>query len=211
MKSLFSLVLTTLIIAINLQAQIYLDSTFSIQINPSLPPLVATFTVTTDYKFGSHVIYHIIFRNISDSSLFQEVVDTSDIFDESELNFLDINFDKYLDFNLVTSVGSQGSHGYHYWTYNKNIRRFEKNQDFEEVCGEIKLDPSKQLIHTTNYWGSTCCNETYRIQNGKPLEIECETLEQVLDRNGHPIWHTTIEKLINGKMKVDKQYDNPDQ
>ncbi len=192
----------------DLQAQYYVDSTFTVKINPRLSIFLVNFTMTnTDSQNNSRLIYHIKFTNIADNKLVQEVTDTSRIDSFGGLTFLDINFDKYLDFSLVTNIGPHGGYSFHYWLYNKGNNQFVRNKDFEELGGEIEIDSTKQTIDATSYWDGGCfAKSTYEIKNEKPIEIECETRMDRLDAKGNTVWYTTIEKLINGKMKIVNEY-----
>jgi len=101
----------------------------------------------------------------------------ADIYGEDipEFNALDVNFDGYMDFSLVTDRGKRGNVSYEYWIFDPKMVVFEEAEGFD---GINDVDPVHHLLFSDYGLGNIDrVEKTYRLKDGKPELIETVEVE----------------------------------
>ncbi len=123
----------------------------------------------------------------------------------SDISVVDINFDGYTDIKIKSYVTVHGSSGFNYFLYTPDSNKFIFNQDFSDLDGDLTLSNELKEIYTSDYsWqDETWTKWTYKVLNNKPILFTIKT-EHVYTEDNKQKFHTVIERLINGEMKVIK-------
>lgn len=121
----------------------------------------------------------------------------------NDISFVDINFDGYTDIKIKSLVTVHGSSAFNYFLYNPNSNEFIYNPDFSELDGNLSLNNELKEIYISDYtWQDESWTKwTYKVINNKPILNEIRT-ENVYSEDNKQKFHTIIEQLINGEMKV---------
>jgi hypothetical protein len=116
----------------------------------------------------------------------------------------DMNFDGYPDIRIATSLGMHGDLGYSYYLFNPKTKLFNYNDEFSELCGDIKFDKlSKTIIEEGNVWsgGPHSWNNKYKLKENKLIQIE--TYDEQEWQNGDSSYFKIFKsKLVNGHTVV---------
>ncbi len=191
----------------NIDDIIIYDSTYAFNIHGALPSLVGRFHIYGTKKDDEKIsIYNIKLLNMGDSSLFQEIIDTSDTFNFWEkIQIADFNFDGFKDISLVMSRDAIGQAQFDYWIFNPQKNQYELNNEFSGLLAcEVDLDSTKKTISSTcrGGCGGMCfTSSVYRIEGNDLVLIEETNAEQEVTDDKWRIKVTT-QKLIDGKMKI---------
>jgi len=113
---------------------------------------------------------------------------------------IDMNFDGYKDFRVVSWVGSTWNRGYHVWLYNPKSGRFCYDVDLSNLSSPIVFDARTQTVSTFSKGGSAAAIHSrydYKFIAGKLTRVKRyeQTFDKKFDRYVYTIW-----KRINGKM-----------
>ena len=112
----------------------------------------------------------------------------------------DMNFDGYNDIRLLQFLPAAPNLPYYCWTYNPKQKKFERQKALEEITSP-DFDAKQKRIFS--FWRDGCCDHgisTYKYIGGRPVLIE---QGEVKEEGGKVI--TTLEKRINGKLKLVKK------
>jgi hypothetical protein len=194
------------------------DTTLTFTLNKNIDPLVVHFEITdsndiTIYETKIYGNNKVLIQSINDTINFmgkehRMMVDqysdepTSHNFN-NDISFIDINFDGYTDIKIKSLVTVHGSSAFNYFLYNQDSNNFIYNQYFSELDGDLSLNNELKEIYTSDYtWqDETWTKWTYKVLNNKPILYTIKT-EHVYTEDNKQKFHTVIEQLINGEMKV---------
>lgn len=205
------LLFISLLLPIELLAQkdyaLIYDSSYIFNIHSNLSPVIGKFTIlkTKDENKRTN-IYKISIFNFKDSSLSQEIVDTSDYSNFwPDIIFNDFNFDGYKDISLVTFRDVKAQALYDYWIYNPQTHLYELSDEFSGLLScEVVLDSTSRTIISTcrDGCGGLCFTiSVYKIDENHLVLIEETNAEQEITNDKWRIKVTT-QKLIDGEMKI---------
>jgi hypothetical protein len=158
-------------------------------------------------------LYELKFFNLSNNSLFTQVIDTVyDFYSWPDFEFGDFNFDGSLDLWTVIDRDAKAQPSYHFWIFNPATNTFEINQEFSDslVCN-LDINSRDSTISTGCQGGCAgMCGSgsTYKIVNNHLLLIETSGTEQV-EVNDEWKLRSFTNKLINGKWVKVEYFDNP--
>ncbi len=94
---------------------------------------------------------------------------TTGVEDEKHIGFglVDINFDGYRDFRVVSGRGHPANEWYNYWVFEPKSGRFREAPAFDEITG---IDPERQVLRSHSNGGNIQhTTDYYRLRGGKPL------------------------------------------
>jgi hypothetical protein len=158
-------------------------ATFSHRINKKLP--IFKFKIVGKPKDGDFLAKYIEITNPSNKKL--QRLDAKDRFDvygdgwtDSDLNFadlvqfIDLNFDSYLDLRLLMSTGATGNNEYASYIYGPSSGRFKYHHEISGLSG-VKVDTRKKHIITYDRMGH--CDELmeyYKVVKDKLFLVKVE-------------------------------------
>jgi hypothetical protein len=193
---------------------IVVDTSYSIQINPSLP-IYEVHLLGRDSKDKEGYIHHCYEITISNKNNESEVgvligfpSSSFDFQSEEEypgLSFIDANFDGYLDIKMYDGVSANGQNtAYNFYIFNPKTLKYIYDKPFSEKYGcNSYIDTSAKEIHTSGIIGcaGNCyVNEVYRSINGQMVLVSRESVDQ--DPNNPSQLIYSKEELINGVLKI---------
>jgi hypothetical protein len=186
------------------------DTTIHISLNNKLPLLNARIQLRLDTTSDQHLlIYKLDFTKQAQDSVFQSVIDTSQTTMVTDVEFNDYNFDGFLDFMLITEIDGAGNPSRHFWIYDSNLNKFVfDNALSEQFVGEMVYNFSSKTIETGYRIGMGGGSDVFKFIDGKLTLVERSREEEVV-LNDTVKTKTTVEKLIDGQMKVvEETYEN---
>lgn len=183
-----------------------IDTTFKM-IHPALSLFQFNLHVTTDNLF---INYDSLVITSESNSQMQKIF-FNDVFeDEPEvwaskgyykgLNFIDLNFDGYLDLDLFISSGANGNYNSLYWLFNPENNLFVFSKELSNLV-TVSVDSSQKLIFSDIKAGAAYeyISETYRYINHKLTLIYKESF---LPASGKKYHEKKVYKRIDGKLKL---------
>ncbi len=181
------------------------DSTFTIQINPSLPSMkVQIEIVSLGGEDPSETLYKADFKNKISGKIIQKIRDTTEYCGFADYEFVDMNFDNYLDLRFAKYIDMSANITYHYWLFDKQKKKYLYNKEFSELLvGELSIDSLNKVIISTGRIGCAgkcVSSQTYSIVNEKLLLVE-KTVDEEEDINGELQIVSKHFRRINGEMK----------
>ena len=133
-----------------------------------------------------------------------------DEFDFSNIvEFVDMNFDGYLDLRLLYSTGATGNNWYATYLFNPNTGKFVYHKELSELCG-ITIDKKSKQIITYNRGGSCAeYREYYKWVRNKLVLLKAKWTEMDRNRdeevNGFGCFmYTGIPRHANVKIDPDR-------
>jgi hypothetical protein len=186
------------------------DTTIHISFNKKLPSLNARIQLHLDTTSEQHLlIYKLDFIKQAQDSMFQSVIDTSQTTMATDVEFNDYNFDGFLDFMLITEIDGAGNPSRHFWIYDSTLNKFVFDKALsEQFVGEMVYNFSSKTIETGYRIGMGGGSDVFKFIDGKLILVE-RSLEEEVVLNDTIKTKTTIEKLIDGQMKVvEETYEN---
>jgi hypothetical protein len=138
---------------------------------------------------------------------------------EPAFDFLDLNFDDYLDLRFYSSPGSRNDY-YDYWLFNPKTKKYIYNSKLSNIAN-LEVDTVKKQLNSLRYSGSNeYDSEAYKYINNVPVVVEKENVyavyEKSVNENIPNYFIKEIYKRKNGKlvliskkrMSNDESYDN---
>jgi hypothetical protein len=179
------------------------DTTFLINLNTELPRIKTKVHLKLDTTAErTLLIYTFSFTNLADDSLLQTIIDTSNTDMTTEVIFNDFNFDGSLDFETIVDVDGVGNSARHFWVFDNALKRFIFNTPLsEEIVGEMTYDFRTKTIGMGARTGMTGESKEFQYINGLLTLVERQSDERVTINDSEKT-KTTVEKLIDGKLKV---------
>ncbi|OQY75899.1 MAG: hypothetical protein B6D44_00615 [Ignavibacteriales bacterium UTCHB2] len=183
------------------------DSSYIFNIHPNLPSLIGKFSIFEAKEDNDPTnIYRISLYDLKDSSLSQEIIDTSDYFNfNADIIFSDFNFDSFKDISLVVFRDTRGQALYDYWIFNPQTNLYELNYEFSGLLDcYVTLDSLTKTIisECRGGCGGLCFhNSIYKVEKNKLLLIEENFTEQEIFDDRSRIKVIT-KKMIGGKMQI---------
>uniref|UniRef100_A0A832LK28 Uncharacterized protein n=1 Tax=Ignavibacterium album TaxID=591197 RepID=A0A832LK28_9BACT len=187
--------------------EIIYDSSYIFNIHPNLPSMIGRFCIFEAKEDNDPTnIYRISLYYLKDSSLFQEIIDTSDYFNFNEdIIFSDFNFDGFQDISLVVFRDMRGQALYDYWIFNPIKNLYELNYEYSGLLDcYVTLDSLTKTIisECRGGCGGLCFhNSIYRVEQNQLILIEEIFTEQEIINDRSRIKIIT-RKLINGEMEI---------
>ncbi len=119
------------------------------------------------------------------------------------LEFLDFNFDGYLDFRIFTNPGSR-NYFYDYWSFNPKTKKYIYNPKLSNIGG-LEVDTLKRQLHSYYDSGNDEYNsESYNLYQQTPILLEKEKLYGVYVNDGKKIERKYLikenYKRIDGRL-----------
>jgi hypothetical protein len=121
------------------------------------------------------------------------------IADNDFVQFLDMNFDGYMDFRLLHIEGAHGDFGYNYWLFDSLSSTFRLDSALSYYCCYPSLDRKHKIIATMGMGGW----DKLQFKGSQLLLIEYIKRELV-EINGQMKYRYTRFQLIDGQMKATK-------
>lgn len=115
------------------------------------------------------------------------------------LNFIDLNFDGYLDLDLFISSGANGNYNSLYWLFKPDKNLFVFSKELSDLI-TVSVDSSEKLIYSDIKPGGAYeyISETYKYINHKLTLIYKESF---LPASGKKYHEEKIYKRIDGELK----------
>jgi len=133
--------------------------------------------------------------------------------------FLDLNFDDFLDLKFFSSPGSRNYY-YDYWLFNPKTKKYIYNSKLSNIAN-LEVDTVKNQLYSYYYTGFNEYEyEVYKLNNNKPIILVKEIVYRDWDENFDKIspedYTKEIYKRKNGKlvliskkrMSNEESYDN---
>jgi hypothetical protein len=125
--------------------------------------------------------------------------------DEKAVEFVDVNFDGYLDLKVLDNQGNTTNVSYKLWIFNPQRKVFEYDEQISELLGcNPSIDPSSKTFTTGGVLGCVgmCYSwNTYKFIDGKPVLIERESQDYQEDvKTKQSYFVRTLEMLVDGKL-----------
>jgi hypothetical protein len=190
------------------------DSTYQVSINSNIPPFIGNFKLIELQSENMHsTIYNLQFVDSKNNTLYSEIIDTVEDFAYfPDFEFIDANFDGYLDLLTVIDRDAKAQPTYKFWLFDTQNYSFEFNQNFTDslICN-IEFMAGDSTISSgcqAGCMGQCGSQSTYKVMDNTLTLIKYTISEQV-DVDGIEKIRTSTYKLINGNMKlVDEYYDD---
>jgi hypothetical protein len=115
------------------------------------------------------------------------------------VQFLDMNFDGYMDFRLLHNEDVHGAFSYNYWLFDPLSSTFRPDSALSYYCCYPSLDPKHKIIATMGMGGW----DKLQFKGSELLLIE-HTEREMVDINGRVKYRYTTFQLIDGRMKTTK-------
>ena len=138
---------------------------------------------------------------------------------EPAFDFLDLNFDDYLDLRFYSSPGSRNDY-YDYWLFNPKTKKYIYNSKLSNIAN-LEVDTVKKQLNSLRYSGSNEYDfEAFKYINNVPVVVEKENVyavyEKSVNENIPKYFIKEIYKRKNGKlvliskkrMSNEESYDN---
>jgi len=185
------------------------DTTVDVKVGSQTPEFTIRLRVSADSTdYERILVYDIRVARAGDSTIMQIVRDTSRTEMATGLELVDINFDGFLDLQIVSNLDGAANCSYHFWTFDSASGRFLFNTEFSETLGgEMVVSPSNKQISLGYRVGMGGGSYTYQVIGGHLKLIE-QTSEEEVVVNDTIKTKTTILKLVGDSMKVvSEEYD----
>lgn len=122
---------------------------------------------------------------------------------EPAFDFLDLNFDDYLDLRFYSSPGSRNDY-YDYWLFNPKTKKYIYNSKLSNIAN-LEVDTLKNQLYSYYYTGFNEYEyEVYKLINNKPMLMEKEIVYSVyyenLDKISPEDYTKEIYKRKNGRL-----------
>jgi hypothetical protein len=199
------------------------DTVQIVSIGPTVSPLTVHIRMVGNGYAFAHYLSIVVLKCVPNSSVYDTVQVISEgeetgynayfVGPEEVVEFKDINFDGYTDLMYVSNVGNQGvNQVYSIWLFNKDLQRFELNEEFSETVGcNPVIDSESQSITSgglNGCFGNCYSTEVYEVQNNHLILVD--ELAQELDpegrlKDGEPLFIFIHKKRIHGTMVTVKR------
>lgn len=123
----------------------------------------------------NYLITKIEINNLNDNSLFQTIIDTSEmIFGAGGVDFVDVNLDGYLDLDL--NLGYSNLMPIHsFWLYCPKTKQFFQSPEYSQLNDyDIDIDKKEIESYSQSTGGRGGSSEKYKIKNGNLVLLETE-------------------------------------
>ncbi len=154
-----------------------------------------------EYPFSTVYKAKLIIK--STNKLIQDISDTSNQCIVADYEFLDVNFDGYLDIRFVDNIDMAANTSYHYWIFDKQMKKYVFNKSFSEVLiNELNIDSINHTIQSTCRIGCAGRCESvyvYRVESEKLILVE-QSIDSEEYVNDELQIITKHYKLVNGEM-----------
>jgi cell division protein YceG involved in septum cleavage len=100
------------------------------------------------------------------------------------VQFVDLNFDGYLDFRLLFSAGATGNNYYDSYIYDQASGKFKFDSEISELCGVTVDNDNKQIV---TYGRVSYCDETmeyYNVIEDKLVLVKVENSREKKMKDG---------------------------
>jgi hypothetical protein len=191
--------------------EIKIDTVYEERVHPTYP--IYQFHLVAYYSD----CYKLYILNLKANQQIQIIEDQTqtDFFEDNKyefkkaIEFIDINFDGYLDIK-VFEAENQFNISYRLWIFDPNLNKFIFDEPLTRlVGGNLNIDVDSKTIKTGGTGGCVgMCYEwdTYQFNSKKLILIEREKQERFdTPDNGSYTFVRTLEKLIDGKLKIVKK------
>lgn len=188
----------------NLEYKVYTSKKV---INLSLPQYEFKLYTSNDTSFiyydslviqddKNRIIQTIYFKDIYDE---EDELWTSKIFFQG-LDFIDLNFDGYLDLDLFISAGATGNYNSLYWLFEPDSNLFIYNDQLSNLVS-LSVDSSQKLIYSYIKPGDAYEyeSETYKYINGTLTLIRKESFLRAIGKKYH---EKKIYERKQGKLRL---------
>jgi len=194
------------------RGKIIFDSLYVVSVNKSLPRYYIRLVEREDTAEAYRSWYYEfqIQQSISGPA-FQDICGESfSSFDEMDnddypgIEFVDLNFDGYLDIKMFNDRAANGvNSGYAVYLFDPVAQRFSYSQQFSDIMGgySIELDSTKQEITSSGELG--CMGGCWSIDTYKVVADSLVLIKRVHQDQQHPGEFVLIkEQMINGILTV---------
>lgn len=198
----------------NCSGKITFDSLYVVSVDKSLPKYYIRLVEREDTT-GGYTSWYYEFRiqHSINGPVFQDICGESfSSFDEMDdedypgIEFVDLNFDGYLDIKMFDDRAANGVNaGYAAYLFNPATERFSHSRQFSEILGgyDIELDSTKKEITSSGELGCMggCWSiDTYKVVGDSLVLIK--RVHQDQDEE-HPGKFVLIkEQMVNGVLTV---------
>ena len=153
-----------------------------------------------------------IYEEQKEEKLIQEInsfgdSNAPDYIENAGVEFVDANFDGYLDLQVLTGMGVGPVVSYSYWLWDKDKLKFMSDQELSGMPSP-KFDKLNKTITSeiTSGAGAHYEERVYKFLDGK-LTLIKETIRTVdFEKN---LFILTVKELVNNEMKVIEQHSEP--
>jgi hypothetical protein len=123
------------------------------------------------------------------------------------VEFVDANFDGYLDLQIQTGMGAGSNIFYSYWLWNMDTSMYVLNEELS-LLTSTKFDSINKTITSENssQAGAYYIESVYKYIDEK-LTLIKET-ERIADTE-KKMFNYTVRELVNNELKITKQYSEP--
>jgi hypothetical protein len=178
---------------------------FQFELNVSQLPPTSMSDIKSAYELTiSHFQAKQIIQTINDT--ISGCFATLGIFDNDN-DFMDVNFDGYVDLPIIIGVENLGVFHYNIWLYSSDKNLFELYEDFKNLPGVYINTDDKQLVTFSKPFYDTYYSTTNIIVENKLCCIEKYVQESELE-NGELYDVERTYKLIDGELKLIEEKKN---
>jgi hypothetical protein len=179
------------------------DTTVHVDVGNHIPEFALHLRVALDStKYEEILVYDIRIGRAGDSTTMHIIRDTSRTEMATGLELVDINFDGFLDLQIVSNLDAVGNRSYHFWTFDSASASFRFNSEFSEALGGgMVVTPANRQISLGYRVGMGGSAYTYEVIKGHLKLIE-QTSEEEVVVDDTVKTKTTIQKLVGDSMKV---------
>lgn len=181
-----------------------------ININESLPEY--TFEIWGESDGDFLKVYKIeIYDGANKGTLIQKLdIEDSMIpigIENAGVEFVDANFDGYLDLQIQTGMGAGPNIFYSYWLWNIDTSMYVLNEELSALTSP-KFDSISKTVTSENssQAGAYYVESVYKYIDGK-LTLFKET-ERIADTE-NKMFNYTVKELVNDELQIVKQYSEP--
>jgi len=106
-------------------------------------------------------------------------MELTEVLDSSFVNFVDVNFDGFLDVEII-SVSGSSNWPFVYYRYDADNKAFDENLFFSALCRGVNVFPdTKQIIVTSRGGAYYYEREMYQYADGEYTNMRREYLERI--------------------------------
>jgi hypothetical protein len=178
---------------------------YSIKIKPDLPKYIFTVTAPIEPMFNIRAVIKVEVRREGRDRIVQKLKLPKDLIEDfypEHCVAMDMNFDGYLDFLLISHGGSAGV-AYAVWLYDPKTRKFNLDRDFKDIYNPVPDPLTKTITSSFSEGWRYNRRDTYKYDKSK-LVLICSTENEFSESiNRHIITTTLFESSKQISVKVD--------
>jgi hypothetical protein len=182
----------------------------SAKINKSLPEYMFWIWGEIDDNFLK-VSEIQIYEGTKKDKLIQKIdiedANVPDSLENGGVEFVDANFDGYLDLQVQMGMGAGPNISYSYWLWNKDKSKYIQSQELSELTSTKFYNVNKTITsENSSQAGAYYTESVYKYLYGKLTLIKFT--ERIADTE-KKLFNYTVKELVNNEMKISKQYSEP--